>query len=111
MIGCSRFCVIGSKWLNRKSQRKTYTWAQLNQALASVGWPKPAYPQRPEPISSRGGSLIGLLETTSIRKTIARLISRIVPHLASGGRTSKTPTRQLGVDADEQRDPRHTDGL
>jgi hypothetical protein len=27
------------KWLNRKSQRKTYPWAQLNQALAWVGWP------------------------------------------------------------------------
>ena len=28
------------KWLNRKSQRKAYTWAQLNQALRSVGWPR-----------------------------------------------------------------------
>ena len=27
------------RWLNRKSQRKAYTWAQLNQALRSVGWP------------------------------------------------------------------------
>ncbi|MCP4286472.1 MAG: group II intron reverse transcriptase/maturase [Gammaproteobacteria bacterium] len=27
------------KWLNRKSQRKAYTWAQFNQALAEVGWP------------------------------------------------------------------------
>ena len=28
------------KWLNRKSQRKAYTWAQFNQALAWVGWPR-----------------------------------------------------------------------
>jgi len=29
------------KWLNRKSQRKAYTWASLNQALASIKWPVP----------------------------------------------------------------------
>ena len=29
------------KWLNRKSQRKAYTWAGFNHALAWVGWPKP----------------------------------------------------------------------
>jgi RNA-directed DNA polymerase len=29
------------KWLNRKSQRKAYTWESFNQALAWVGWPKP----------------------------------------------------------------------
>ena len=29
------------KWLNRKSQRKAYTWAQFVQALAWVGWPEP----------------------------------------------------------------------
>jgi len=29
------------KWLNRKSQRKAYTWEGFNQALAWVGWPKP----------------------------------------------------------------------
>ena len=29
------------KWLNRKSQRKAYTWAQYKQALAWVGWPEP----------------------------------------------------------------------
>jgi len=29
------------KWLNRKSQRKAYTWASFNQALAWVRWPKP----------------------------------------------------------------------
>ncbi len=28
------------KWLNRKSQRKAYTWDQFNQALAWVGWPR-----------------------------------------------------------------------
>ena len=27
------------KWLNRKSQRKAYTWAQFHQALTWVGWP------------------------------------------------------------------------
>jgi len=29
------------KWLNRKSQRKTYTWKGYRQALEWVGWPKP----------------------------------------------------------------------
>jgi len=29
------------KWLNRKSQRKAYTWAGFNQALAWVEWPAP----------------------------------------------------------------------
>ena len=29
------------KWLNRKSQRKAYTWASFDQALAWVGWPEP----------------------------------------------------------------------
>jgi len=29
------------KWLNRKSQRKAYTWASFNQALIWVRWPKP----------------------------------------------------------------------
>jgi RNA-directed DNA polymerase len=28
------------KWLNRKSQRRAYTWADLNQALIWVKWPK-----------------------------------------------------------------------
>jgi group II intron reverse transcriptase/maturase len=28
------------KWLNRKSQRKAYTWETYNQALEWVGWPK-----------------------------------------------------------------------
>jgi hypothetical protein len=28
------------KWLNRKSQRKAYTWEGFDQALAYVGWPK-----------------------------------------------------------------------
>ena len=27
------------KWLNRKSQRKAYTWEGFSQALAYVGWP------------------------------------------------------------------------
>jgi len=29
------------KWLNRKSQRKAYTWAGFSQALAWVEWPVP----------------------------------------------------------------------
>jgi RNA-directed DNA polymerase len=29
------------KWLNRKSQRKAYTWETFGQALAWVGWPTP----------------------------------------------------------------------
>jgi group II intron reverse transcriptase/maturase len=29
------------KWLNRKSQRKAYTWEGYLQALKWVGWPKP----------------------------------------------------------------------
>ena len=29
------------KWLNRKSQRKAYTWAGFEQALAWANWPKP----------------------------------------------------------------------
>ena len=28
------------KWINRKSQRKAYTWPQFEQALAWAGWPK-----------------------------------------------------------------------
>ena len=28
------------KWLNRKSQRKAYTWAGFSHALAYVGWPR-----------------------------------------------------------------------
>ena len=27
------------KWLNRRSQRRSYTWEQFNNALAWVGWP------------------------------------------------------------------------
>jgi len=29
------------KWLNRKSQRRAYTWEQFSHALAWVGWPVP----------------------------------------------------------------------
>jgi len=29
------------KWLNRKSQRRSYTWYGFNQALAWIKWPKP----------------------------------------------------------------------
>jgi group II intron reverse transcriptase/maturase len=44
-LGCNTFVYRATrllyKWLNRKSQRKAYTWDQLNQALAWIGWPKP----------------------------------------------------------------------
>ena len=29
------------KWINRKSQRRSYTWKGYLQALKWVGWPKP----------------------------------------------------------------------
>jgi group II intron reverse transcriptase/maturase len=29
------------KWINRKSQRPSYTWEGFNQALEQCGWPKP----------------------------------------------------------------------
>ena len=39
------------KWLNRKSQRKAYTWENFTQALIWAKWPQPISPQRPEPVS------------------------------------------------------------
>jgi group II intron reverse transcriptase/maturase len=30
------------KWINRKSQRRAYTWPQFEQALAWADWPKPS---------------------------------------------------------------------
>lgn len=36
-----RVTQIVFKWLNRKSQRKAYTWDRFQQALAWVDWPKP----------------------------------------------------------------------
>ncbi len=30
------------KWLNRKSQRRAYTWATFVPTLARVGWPRPS---------------------------------------------------------------------
>jgi group II intron reverse transcriptase/maturase len=42
---CNRYVFHASrllfKWLNRKSQRKAYTWPGFNHALDWVGWPKP----------------------------------------------------------------------
>ncbi len=42
---CHRYALYATrllfKWLNRKSQRKAYTWAGFTQALAWVGWPNP----------------------------------------------------------------------
>lgn len=41
---CSRFIYYATRilrgWLNRKSQRKAYNWAQMNQALAWFRWPR-----------------------------------------------------------------------
>ena len=41
---CDRFVYYATrllfKWLNRKSQRKAYTWEGFNHALMHVGWPK-----------------------------------------------------------------------
>ncbi len=42
---CDRFVYYATrllfKWLNRKSQRKAYTWKGFNHALEEIGWPKP----------------------------------------------------------------------
>jgi RNA-directed DNA polymerase len=42
---CSNFVYRATrtllKWLNRKSQRKAYTWDQFKQALDWAGWPQP----------------------------------------------------------------------
>lgn len=42
--GCSTYIYhvrrILFKWLNRKSQRKSYTWQGYQQALDWVGWPR-----------------------------------------------------------------------
>jgi group II intron reverse transcriptase/maturase len=42
---CDRFVYYAThllfKWLNRKSQRRAYTWEGFNHALQRVGWPKP----------------------------------------------------------------------
>jgi group II intron reverse transcriptase/maturase len=43
---CNRYVFYATrllfKWLNRKSQRRAYTWAGFNHALAWVGWPEPS---------------------------------------------------------------------
>jgi len=42
---CKKFVFYATrllfKWLNRKSQRRAYTWAEFRHALAAVGWPTP----------------------------------------------------------------------
>lgn len=42
---CGRYVFYAArivfKWLNRKSQRRAYTWAGFTQVLAWVGWPQP----------------------------------------------------------------------
>jgi group II intron reverse transcriptase/maturase len=42
------------KWLNRKSQRKTYTWEGYLQALEWAGWPKPNIRKDLNPFRSLG---------------------------------------------------------
>jgi hypothetical protein len=41
---CSYFIyyvrIVLYKWINRKSQRKAYSWEGFMQVLASIGWPK-----------------------------------------------------------------------
>ncbi len=41
------------KWLNRKSQRKTYTWAGFDHALAAVDWPRVRIRKDLNPIVAR----------------------------------------------------------
>ena len=38
-IHCTRRILF--KWLNRKSQRKAYTWANFDKVLAEAKWPRP----------------------------------------------------------------------
>ena len=42
---CERFAFYATRilfnWLNRKSQRKRYTWDGFNHALEQIGWPRP----------------------------------------------------------------------
>jgi group II intron reverse transcriptase/maturase len=42
---CNRYVFYATrlvfKWLNRKSQRRAYTWAEFNHAIAALGWPTP----------------------------------------------------------------------
>jgi len=42
------------RWLNRKSQRRAYTWAGFVQALAWVGWPTPRVHKHLNPCRSAG---------------------------------------------------------
>jgi RNA-directed DNA polymerase len=41
------------KWLNRRSQRKSYTWAGFNQALRHIGWPRPRIRVNMNPFSPK----------------------------------------------------------
>ena len=47
------------KWLNRKSQRKSYTWEQLNQALTMLDWPAVKIRKDLNPCRRSGGTLNG----------------------------------------------------
>ena len=42
------------KWLNRKSQRRAYTWAAFVQALTWAGWPTPRVHRHLNPCRSAG---------------------------------------------------------
>ena len=39
------------KWLNRASQRKSYTWDRFRQALAMYGWPEQVVRVSPNPFA------------------------------------------------------------
>ena len=47
------YCVerILFKWLNRKSQRRAYTWPSFRQALACIDWPTGNIRKGLEPLS------------------------------------------------------------
>ena len=47
------------KWLNRKSQRKSYTWEQFNQALTMLDWPAVKIRKDLNPCRRSGGTLKG----------------------------------------------------
>ncbi|HIC25854.1 MAG TPA: hypothetical protein EYO82_08095, partial [Gammaproteobacteria bacterium] len=39
------------KWLNRRSQRKSYTWDGFHHALRHIGWPSPRVRRHMNPFS------------------------------------------------------------
>ena len=45
------------KWLNRRSQRRSYTWEKFNDALVWLRWPTVRIKHQAEPVSSRRAAL------------------------------------------------------